>query len=107
MKKILIFGAKGMLGNDLIKVFKNQNLILWDKEEIDITNENLLNKKIVQLKPAIIINVAAYTDVDGCETNENLAMKVNAYSIEYLAKVCKKINAILIQISTDYVFHGD
>lgn len=107
MKKILIIGAKGMLGNDLIKIFKDQNLILWDKEEIDITNENLVNTKIVQLKPEIIINVAAYTDVDRCETNQDLAMKVNGYAIKYIAQVCKKIGAILIHISTDYVFHGD
>ncbi len=104
--KILILGAKGMLGYELVEVFRDFEVFGWDKEEIDITSEIQVNEKIGELKPDIVINAAAYTDVDGCEKNKELAMNVNGYAIGYLASVCKKIGAIFIHYSTDYVFHG-
>lgn len=75
-------------------------------EEIDITSEDQVNEKIGELKPSIVINAAAYTDVDGCEANKELAMKVNGEAVSYLASICKKIGAIFVHYSTDYVFHG-
>jgi len=103
-QKILILGAKGMLGSALAKVFSDKNPILLDYLELDIADQKNLEEKLNELKPTLIINAAAYTDVDGAESNKELAMKVNGEAVGYLAEVAKKLGAILIHYSTDYVF---
>ncbi|MFC1598753.1 dTDP-4-dehydrorhamnose reductase [Patescibacteria group bacterium] len=105
-KKILILGAQGMLGRDLANVLADFDLTLWDKEDIDITDQDQVNKKIEKIKPEIIINCAAYTAVDDCETNKDLAMQVNGTAVGYLSSLAKKIDSILVHISTDYIFNG-
>jgi len=104
--KILILGAGGMLGHDLIKLLNGFDLTAWDKEEIDIADEYQVKTKIGNLKPEFIINCAAYTAVDDCETNKDLALRVNSQAVGYLAQTAKKIGAIIVHISTDYVFDG-
>jgi dTDP-4-dehydrorhamnose reductase len=104
--RILILGAKGMLGYDLIKLLNGFDLTLWDKEELDIADEYQVKTKIGDLKPELIINCAAYTAVDDCETNKDLALRVNSQAVGYLAQTAKKIGAIIVHISTDYVFDG-
>jgi dTDP-4-dehydrorhamnose reductase len=108
--KILITGYKGMLGSDLIKVLKIENqheLILTDVDELDITNFEDVISFLRKEKPELIINVAAYTDVDGCETQRDLAYDVNAVGPKNLAMASKDIGAKLLHISTDYVFSGN
>ncbi len=110
-KKILIIGAKGMLGQELVKVFQKDRdfeVFAWDKDEIDITKEKDLKLKIEKLKPKIIINSAAYNAVDKCEEKKEyeIAKKINGLAPGNLAKIAKKINAILVHYSTDYVFDG-
>jgi dTDP-4-dehydrorhamnose reductase len=112
MKKILIIGAKGMLGQELVKAFKkdsNYKIIGWDRGDIDIASEKEVSKKISVIKPAIIINAAAYNAVDKCEEDEKefeLAKKINGLAPGYLAKIAKKLKATLVHYSTDYVFNG-
>src|SRR3989344_5921512 len=106
-QKILILGAKGMLGSALAKVFSDKNPILLDYLELDIADQKNLEEKLNELKPTLSINAAAYTDVDGAESNKELAMKVNGEPVGYLAEVAKKLGAILIHYSTDYVFDGE
>lgn len=79
---------------------------LWDKDEIDITDKSQVSAKITDLAPELIINAAAYTNVDGCETNEDLATRVNGEAVGYLAQMAKEIGAALVHYSTDYVFDG-
>ena len=110
-KKILILGAKGSLGNQLVRVFGDQKkfeVIPWDKEEIDITDQGLLTKKITEIKPVIIINAAAFNAVDKCEEEEGskLAMKINGQAPGFLAQAALTVGAILIHYSSDYVFNG-
>jgi dTDP-4-dehydrorhamnose reductase len=110
-KKILIIGARGMLGQELVKVFekdKSFTVLAWDKKEIDITKTAEATKKILALKPKIIINAAAYNAVDKCEKAEEfkLAKKINGMAPGNLAKIAQKIGAILIHYSSDYVFDG-
>lgn len=108
--KILILGAKGNLGQQLVEIFKEDNdLIAWDKSEIDITDPGLIKKKIDDLKPAIIINAVAYNAVDQAETEEGfeLAKKINATAVGYLAKEAMEVGATLVHYSTDYVFEGN
>lgn len=105
--KILIIGSKGMLGHELVEVFKTSHeLTLWDRNEIDIADKDDVNEKITELNPDIVINAAAYTAVDDAETNNEIAYKVNGYAVGYLSGVCKEINALLVHFSTDYVFDG-
>lgn len=104
--KILILGAKGMLGRDLAYEFRDIKPILWDREDLDITNARELRRKIVTLKPDIIINAAAYTDVDGAESHEDLAMKVNGNAVGNLARVAARLKIVLVHYSTDHVFNG-
>ena len=104
--KILILGAKGMLGRELAVVFNDQKPVLWDKEDFDITDRKEVFKKIFDLKPDVIINVAAYTAVDDCETNQELAMKVNGEAVKYLMESASDASAVFIHYSTDYVFDG-
>lgn len=108
--KILITGYKGMLGSDLVETLKDENkheLILTDIDDLDIANFNQVDEFLKKEKPELIINVAAYTDVDGCETNRDLAFNVNSIGPKNLAIVSNEINAKLLHISTDYVFSGD
>jgi dTDP-4-dehydrorhamnose reductase len=109
-KQILILGAKGMLGQAIVREFsddKKYQVIAWDREDLDITDGHKTVKTIRGLKPDIIINVAAYTDVDKAESNKDLAMRVNGEVVGILASASSKIGAFFIHISTDYVFQGD
>lgn len=109
--KILVIGSQGMLGQELVLVFKQDKeyeVFAWDKQEIDITKEKEVNKKISKLKPAIIINAAAYNAVDKAEGPKEyeIAKKLNGDAPGYLAKTAKKIGAIFVHYSSDYVFDG-
>ena len=104
--RILITGASGMLGHDLQRTLKNHELILYNSKNLDITNKNLVSEKINEMKPDILINSAAYINVDDCETNYEEAYKVNALGPKNLANVCKDLKIPLVHISTDYVFDG-
>lgn len=106
--KILITGSNGMLGHDLINVLGDKHdLVLTTSETLDITDKKQVMEYICDIKPDIVINSAAYTDVDGCEENQELAYAVNGNGVRNLAIACKEINCPLLQISTDYVFDGN
>jgi len=102
---ILVVGAKGMLGQDLLKVLPGEVRGV-DIDEIDITSSESVRKVLLTLKPRVVINSAAFTDVDGCETKRDMAMAVNGTGVRHLAEVSAQIGARLVQLSTDYVFDG-
>jgi len=104
--KTLIIGAKGMLGYELAKAFISDKPFLWDLDEIDITDREQVDEKIGSLAPELIINVAAYTNVDACEENEELATRVNGEAVGYLAHAAQTLGAAFVHYSTDYVFDG-
>ena len=106
--KILILGHKGMLGHELVEEFKNDHeLVLWDREQIDISRKEETIKKVSDLCPDVVINAAAYTAVDEAENNKDLAYKVNSCAVGFLATACKEISALFVHFSTDYVFDGE
>jgi len=102
---ILVVGANGMLGHDLMNLLPG-DIRGVDIGDIDITSVESVSRVLLTLKPAVIINAAAYTDVDGCETNRDVAMGVNGEGVGNLAAIAGEIGACLVQISTDYIFDG-
>lgn len=110
MKKIMVIGQDGMLGSELFeRLSKNSEYEVFGTTlaTLDITNEIEVCDKIKEIDPYYVINCAAYTNVDGCETNFELANLVNGISVGNIAKGANFVNARLIQISTDYVFDGE
>src|SRR3989338_9807423 len=104
---ILIIGGKGMLGSMLTNTLQeNHNVTSWDRDEIDISQEREVEKKIGQQKVDIIINAAAFTAVDDCEVKQDIAMQVNGTAVGYLAKQAAKLDIPIVHYSTDYVFDG-
>lgn len=105
--RVLVTGSRGMLGADFIKVLTDRHeLIGLDIEELDITDSNQTLKSLGEIKPEVVINCAAFTDVDGCETNIYHAFAVNETGPRNLAKACKELDIPLVHFSTDYVFDG-
>src|SRR6185369_7636509 len=102
---ILVVGSKGMLGQELMGLLGARARGV-DVGDIDITDLGSVQRVLVTLKPRVVINAAAYTDVDACETNAELALQVNGEGVAHLAMISKEIGATLVQVSTDYVFDG-
>ena len=108
MKKVLLIGADGMLGGELReRLEKNYEVYGTTLATLDITDREAVLAKAKEVNPYFIINCAAYTNVDGCETNEDLALAVNGTALANIAEAAKQEDATLIHISTDYVFPGN
>ena len=111
MKKIAVVGSNGQLGNCIRKIAPDFELdyefIFTDSQSLDITDEDFVNKFFYDNKPDFCINASAYTAVDLAETEKEKAFAVNAKGVENLAQACKNSKAVLIHVSTDYVFDGD
>jgi dTDP-4-dehydrorhamnose reductase len=106
--KILLLGHKGMLGSDLLLQLRRKHEVIGlDKEEIDITSMPSCEGAINEHAPDIVINAAAYTDVDGCEKAKNECFAVNAGAVKNIAESCREKNIRIIHFSTDYVFDGN
>lgn len=103
---IVIVGARGMLGSMLSTVFVDKQPILLDKDEVDITNEESVRRALRDADASIVINAAAYTNVDAAEDHAKEAFLVNETGVKNLALVCRELSATLIHFSTDYVFPG-
>ena len=105
----LITGGSGQLGIAASQELGERGILFtsWDSRDLDITQGPIVRKFISQLSPKVIINCAAWTDVDGAETNESQASRVNGDGAENISIAAKKCGAKLIHISTDYVFSGE
>jgi len=105
--KILLLGGTGQLGSEILAYNKSSNNLDINapkKNQLDITNKNEIYKYINDHKPEIIINTAAYTDVDNAEDNINICNNLNFHSLENICSVIMNKDIFLIHISTDYVF---
>lgn len=109
MKKILITGSHGQLGkalNDFYRENDEVQLINTDVLELNITDSDEVMQKVREINPDIIINCAAHTQVDLCEKEKEKAYQINAVGPENLSFAANEVNAVLVQVSTDYVFDG-
>lgn len=108
--KILITGSRGQLGLELYRQLKGKRkyeIITTDREELNIVDIDNVNEFILSNKPDVVINCAAHTAVDLCETDVDNAYKINAIGPRNLAIACVKVGAKFVQVSTDYVFDGN
>jgi dTDP-4-dehydrorhamnose reductase len=102
---ILVVGANGMLGRDLTALLGGRGRGI-DIEDIDITDLQSTERVLRALHPQVVVNCAAYTDVDGCESDVEKAMQVNGEGVAHLAMATREIGARLVHVSSDYVFDG-
>jgi dTDP-4-dehydrorhamnose reductase len=104
----LITGAGGMVGSDLRDALaeRDQDFVAMTRSDLDITNQRAVAKAIAEERPSIIINCAGYTRVDAAEEDERLANAINGSAVEFLAYAANEVDALLVQISTDFVFDG-
>lgn len=116
--KLLVTGASGLLGSKLIQFATTQDYKVYSAYyhntpregallQFDIANKNSLKRIFEETEPDIVVHAAALTNVDKCETQRELAWRVNVQGSENIAKLCKKHQTYLVYVSTDYVFNGE
>ena len=107
-RRVLLTGASGMLGSDLAPALAGAGLDVFarPKSDLDITSDGQVARAFHDLRPEVVVNCAAFTKVDACETDPR-AFEVNARAVERLAERCARQSAQLVQISTDFVFDGE
>lgn len=107
-RPIVVLGAGGMLATAIVGKFEEKGLhyVALSEQSLDITYEGRVRAILKGLNPAVIINAAAYTDVDGAQTNRELAFAVNAQGAENVARAARSLGSKTVHISTDYVFNG-
>lgn len=106
--RILIIAADGQLGTDAVSYFsKKYDVSAFETADMDITDPIRVNGSILAVKPDVVLNCAAMTNVDGCEAKAEQAYRVNAYGAGLVALAANRVGAHLVHISTDYVFAGD
>ena len=108
MKKILVTGADGMLGVDLIRALEKKSfqVIPTTINDMDLTDLAAVKEKMLSVKPDVVIHAAAYTNVDKAESDRESCMEVNHHGTKNLAFFCRELDSEMIYISTDYVFDG-
>jgi dTDP-4-dehydrorhamnose reductase len=108
-RPILITGSHGQLGRSLVEICTRRGIDFEgrDIDTLDICDQSAVSRWVEEARPRAVINCAAFTAVDDCESNEELALSVNGSAVGYMASACNAVGARLVQISTDYVFAGD
>ncbi|MEV0281917.1 dTDP-4-dehydrorhamnose reductase [Streptomyces sp. NPDC050610] len=109
MTRWLITGAGGMLGRDLCRLLTAERVsaLPLTRHDLDLTDERAVACALHRARPAVVVNCAAWTDVDAAESDEERALRVNGEAVRVLARACAATGARLLHVSTDYVFPGD
>jgi len=104
--RVMITGASGQLAGAIRRTWVGHDLLCPEESVLDLANREAIHSVVVDLQPQVVINAGALTQVDRCEEEPELAMLINGKAVGWLAEACKQNNALLVQISTDYVFDG-
>lgn len=106
--KIMLLGASGMLGSDCMKVFsQSHEVVAPSHKELDIIKWDIVIEKLQTISPDVVVNCAAFTDVDACEDEDKMIYKINVEGPRNLAQGCARFHSKFIHISSDYVFDGN
>jgi dTDP-4-dehydrorhamnose reductase len=107
--KVIVTGAGGLVGRAVVSAFRDRGEAVagFDHQSLDISIESAVRRTIESALPDVVINCAAWTDVDACESHPERATRANAIGPELLAAACRSTGALFITISTDYVFDGE
>jgi dTDP-4-dehydrorhamnose reductase len=113
MGRAALIGSNGQLGSDIVRLWpgsrlgrEGEELVGLTHADIDVTDEEWVRSVLTGMKPTLVLNTAAYHRVDDCEDRALDAFTVNALAVKYLAETCREIGAVLVHLSTDYVFDG-
>ncbi|HTR35701.1 MAG TPA: dTDP-4-dehydrorhamnose reductase [Bryobacteraceae bacterium] len=107
-KKVVVFGSAGQLGVELVRVFSERGYAVcgFDRGQVDIGDAQRVEQALAQEDPAVVLNAAAYNQVDVAEKEPVAAFQANALAVRNLAMACRQLDALLVHFSTDYVFDG-
>lgn len=105
LERPLVVGAHGQLGTDLMVVFRDCSPLAIDQPQIDLEDVTSI-RQVVESRPSIVINAAAFTNVERCEREPARAMRINALAVDELARICADVDIPFVTLSTDYVFSG-
>src|SRR5919198_470343 len=104
--KIALLGANGQLGRDLQHALRTHDVHALTRTDFDVTDHARAREALIDLRPEAVLNTTAYHRVDDCETQAELAYRVNALAVLNLIRVANELEAVLLHVSTDYVFDG-
>ena len=104
--KVLVTGGAGQLAHAIRLVWAGHELVIPDEAAMDLSRQASIQKVVAEVRPEVLVNCAAFTQVDRCETEAELARLINGTAVGWLAEACEAQGAMLIQVSTDYVFDG-
>lgn len=104
--RVLVTGASGQLAHAIRLVWTNHELVLPEESILDLSRRDAIRSVVSEVRPEVVVNCGAFTQVDRCESEAELTQLINATAVGWLAEACEAQKAMLIQISTDYVFDG-
>jgi dTDP-4-dehydrorhamnose reductase len=104
--KVLVTGAHGQVGRELVAAFGDHDVTALGHQELDVADRESVLAAVTALHPDAVVHAAAWTDVDGCESDEDRALRVNALGTRHVGEAARRVDAHLCAISTDYVFDG-
>jgi len=107
-KRVVLFGCRGQLGVELLKEFERRGFTVtgYDRSSVDVADQSVVERKVADVDPALVVNAAAYNQVDVAEREPLAAWEANALAVRNLAMACRQMDARLVHFSTDYVFDG-